>query len=335
MPILPPSPLASPASTGWPWHPPSSLPHPAPTLDPAPRISLVTPSFNQGHLLEETIRSVLLQNYPNLEYYVIDGGSQDGTVDVLRHYQPWLTGWTSERDRGQSHAINKGFQRVGGELVGWLNSDDLLEPGALAQVAAVYREHPEADVIYGDSLYVDAANRPVAQRSPAAPFDFHRLLQHNLIPQPSAFLARQALRPPLRVREDLHFIMDYMLWLELAERGCRFHFVPEVWSRYRLHDQSKTCSALFRFQHEVLQFVYTPRLRASPAPPERQAIRRGLQTMTSMAYASQELVQVRKLAFWYARTARQLPPWTVIRLALQSCLGPRLLARVRSWRTPA
>src|SRR5437588_6081454 len=143
-----PSPLTD--KTGWPWTietPP--LPVVRPDGSCWPRISIVTPSYNQGQFIEETIRSVLLQGYPDLEYIIIDGGSQDESVEIIKKYEPWLTYWVSEQDRGQSHAINKGFDRSTGLILGWLNSDDVLLPNALATVAVAMPRPEEPVVIAG------------------------------------------------------------------------------------------------------------------------------------------------------------------------------------------
>src|SRR5688572_24844846 len=130
---MPPPP---PEKTGWPWTEESpQLPDTMPNGQPWPKITIVTPSYNQGQFLEETIRSVLLQGYPNLEYIIMDGGSTDGSVDIIRKYEPYIAYWVSTTDRGQSHAINKGFSLATGHLMGWLNSDDVYAPNALMSIA--------------------------------------------------------------------------------------------------------------------------------------------------------------------------------------------------------
>src|SRR5262249_30682863 len=144
---LPPPPLGK---SGWPWtRGRLVLPPKRPDGSPWPRLSIITPSYNQGQFIEETIRSVLLQGYPDLEYMIIDGGSTDNTVEIIRKYDPWLEYWVSERDRGQSHAINKGFRRSSGALLGWLNSDDVLLPNALATVATALGSPEQRVLIAG------------------------------------------------------------------------------------------------------------------------------------------------------------------------------------------
>ena len=126
-----------------------------PDGSPWPRVSIVTPSYNHGQFIEETIRSVLLQGYPNIEYIIIDGGSSDETLDIIRKYEPWLTHWVSEPDMGQSHAINKGFARCSGDVVAWLNSDDEYLPGTLGIVGHYMEKNPAADIVFGDQEEMD------------------------------------------------------------------------------------------------------------------------------------------------------------------------------------
>src|SRR5678816_3341009 len=161
-------PRPGPGRSGWPWtEAPPPLPPTGPNGQPWPRISIVTPSFNQAQYLEETIRSVLLQGYPNLEYFVYDGGSTDGSVEILRRYEPFLQGWVSERDKGQSDAINKGFARCTGEVVNWLCSDDILLPGALLHVGQAFVERRDIDVVAAAATYhFDDGSEPDFVRGP-------------------------------------------------------------------------------------------------------------------------------------------------------------------------
>ncbi len=221
---LPPPP---PGRTGWPW----TEQGPSEEFEPddgvaVPRISITTPSYNQAPYLEETIRSVLLQNYCDLEYFVIDGGSTDGSVDIIRKYESWLTGWISEPDDGQSAAINKGWRRSSGELIAWLNSDDAYEPGALFKIATFAVGNPDVELMYGDCWIVDQEGRPV-RMAPADSFDLARLLADDwIIPQQSAFVRRTVYDDLGGVDESLHYVMDWEYWLRIALAGRRIRYTP-------------------------------------------------------------------------------------------------------------
>ena len=216
---------------GWPWLEESpKLPEVMPDGRPWPRVSIVTPSYNQAHFVEETIRSVLLQGYPELEYFVIDGGSTDGAVEVIRRYEKWFGYWVSEPDRGQSHAINKGFERATGELFAWINSDDYYLPGALATVGGGYSAAPRPSVLIGSGTVV----RPDGSgRMPIEPehSDFDSIMKghrtsmggYPTFMQQSAFFPASDYRAVGGLDEELHFAMDLDLWLKLARR---IPFVP-------------------------------------------------------------------------------------------------------------
>ena len=185
---LPPPPAGK---SGWPWTEASpSFPPRMPNGGEWPKISIITPSFNQAIYLEETIRSVLLQGYPNLEFFIIDGGSNDGSVDIIRKYEPWLAGWVSEKDSGQSEAINKGFSRCTGEIFNWLCSDDLLTPGALAVVAAGFAEDKNCDVLAG-ACFCQYDEEPQKSEARSAKVDgWEKFPWHAAIWQPSCFFKR-------------------------------------------------------------------------------------------------------------------------------------------------
>jgi glycosyltransferase involved in cell wall biosynthesis len=235
---LPPPP---PGKSGWPWtDPPAVLPPVMPDGSPWPRLSIVTPSFNQGAFIEETIRSVLLQGYPDLEYLILDAGSTDGTLDVIRKYERHLTWWVSEPDRGQSDAINKGFARCTGELMNWLNSDDWLAPGALAAVVAAARRDPEAGAYVGTSRRVTARGKAFATHRRSAeevnnPLDWMK----NHFSQPATYFRRSVWDQVGPVDLALRYAMDVDLWVRAA-RVCRFAVLPEVIAYDREHSSAKT-----------------------------------------------------------------------------------------------
>jgi glycosyltransferase involved in cell wall biosynthesis len=228
--------------THWPWTDETpALPAVRPDGSAWPRITIVTPSYNQGQFIEETIRSVLLQGYPDLEYIIIDGGSRDQSVEIIKQYEPWLTYWVSEQDRGQSHAINKGFDRSTGLILGWLNSDDVLLPNALATVAAALPRPEEPMLIAGKAEAREVSGIRiiwVVDRVPQTlPDVFSR---YNIFfGQPSVFFTRQALNLTGILREDLHYAMDLDLWLRMAQR-VRITPIEQYLSWMRQHDDAKT-----------------------------------------------------------------------------------------------
>jgi glycosyltransferase involved in cell wall biosynthesis len=207
---------------------------------PAPRISIVTPSFRHGAFIERTIYSVLSQGYPNLEYVVQDGGSDDGTVDVLRRYEDQLASWASEPDGGQADAINRGFARTGGELMGYLNSDDLLLPGALAHVASYMAANPEVDAVYGQRVLIDDHDREVGLWV-VPPHDDDILGMADFVPQESLFWRRRAWeRAGGRMDDSFHYALDWDLLLRLRDSGARIHRLPRFLGAFRIHDAQKT-----------------------------------------------------------------------------------------------
>jgi glycosyltransferase involved in cell wall biosynthesis len=190
-----------------------------------PSVSIITPSYRQAQYIEATIQSVLAQNYPRLEYLVIDGGSADGTLDILPRYHKFLR-WWSEPDSGQAQAINKGFHRATGEIIAWLNSDDIYLPGTLHRVARFFQQHPAIDVVYGDYYLIDPAGR-VVLRKKEIPFDYHILLYGlDYLSQPTVFFRRSLLTQFGFLDESLHYGLDWEYWLRLARGGARFAHLP-------------------------------------------------------------------------------------------------------------
>ena len=242
--------------SGWPWTEESpALPEYMSDGSLWPRISIVTPSYNQGQFIEETIRSVLLQGYPDLEYIVIDGGSTDESADIIRKYEPWLAYWVSERDRGQSHAINKGFQRATGDLITFQNSDDVYLEGAFQDAAVRWEAQRDAGVVAGAFYFIDEQVMrpdPVPARLPhQGPIDLAIISPERWrIHQVSAFFSRHALDTVGRfVREDLNYNMDR----ELLYRVCRVFSTSlsdSAYGAFRWHGSGKSVSNVWASDKE-------------------------------------------------------------------------------------
>lgn len=209
-----------------------------------PRISIVTPSFNQGAFIGRTIDSVLQQGYPQIEYFVQDGGSTDETVAVLESYGARLNGWHSATDKGQSHAINLGFNRTSGEIMAWLNSDDLLLPGALTRVADYFARHPEVDVLYGNRLLINETDLEIG-RWLLPGHDSQVLSWADYVPQETLFWRRSLWdKVGSQVDESFRFAMDWDLLLRFRDSGARFAHLPHFLGAFRIHTEQKTSAVI-------------------------------------------------------------------------------------------
>jgi glycosyltransferase involved in cell wall biosynthesis len=282
-PTLSELPAPPPGRTGWPWtEESSSLPNRAADDRSWPRISIVTPSFNQGQFIEETMRSVLLQGYPNLEYFVMDGGSTDNSADIIKKYSPWLTYWVSERDRGQSHAVNKGMSHATGDIVAWLNSDDLYLPSALIRVATAWDNHTHwlvGKIKAGESL--GSPDIRTLRLSSSQTFleiaAFWLVRERNLrsYSQPEVFMSRQAWQAVGGLCEKLFHAMDNHLWAKLSAVGYVPLYLPEEIAFFRFHKMQKTqqphAEYLSRLTGERIWGLYDALRLArsvSPSPPD-------------------------------------------------------------------
>jgi glycosyltransferase involved in cell wall biosynthesis len=237
--------------SGWPWTVGTApTPEPSSGRDEWPRITVVTPSYQQGAFLEETIRSVLLQSYSDLEYIVLDGGSTDGTVEILERYEPWLAYWRSHPDGGQASAVNEGLRLSSGERLAWLNSDDFYAPGALLRAGAV----PQSDAwVVGETGYVDEAGArigrfPRAYRATSLVEDDElawidvvcATASGTALPQQSTFWSAAARDAVGDLDEGLEFLFEHDLWIRLSYAGFAPTLVPEELTMYRRHPAQKT-----------------------------------------------------------------------------------------------
>lgn len=207
-----------------------------------PKITIVTPSFNQGKYIEETIRSVLLQNYPNLEYIIIDGGSTDETVDIIKKYEPWISYWISGSDRGQSHAINKGVEKCTGNIFNWLNSDDYYNPDTFFEVATAFLTNPSATVISGRERHLQMDGSTSVHNGTFIMDTALRTLEFVEMAQPSTFFRADCFKRVGPVAEDLHYIMDGEFWVRylLLYGQESFYKTENSLVNFRLHNDSKT-----------------------------------------------------------------------------------------------
>lgn len=204
-----------------------------------PRISIVTPSLNQSKYISETIESILSQDYPDLEYVIVDGGSSDGTVEIIRRYESRLSYWISEPDTGQSDAIMKGFNRCSGELFAWVNSDDVLLPGYLQAVARCYIEDECPDIVTANVAYIDGQGRITRYvRMPRqSRFFFFRGVSHSSAP--AIFFKSSLFRFVGGVNLNLHSCMDFDIWVRMMQKGARVAHIPRLLGAFRWHPGNK------------------------------------------------------------------------------------------------
>ena len=238
-----------------------------------PLVSVVTPSFNQARYLEQTMRSVLEQDHPRIEYIVVDGASKDSSLELIRAYESRLAYWVSEKDSGQAEAINKGLARATGEIIAWLNSDDYYLPGAVSAAAKAFALNPDAALVYGDMLAVDE-NGQTTNLMKYGQLSLADLLCFQIIGQPSVFFRKDALEKAGLLDTTFHFLLDHHLWIRIAQQGKILH-VPQVWSAARYHAEAKNVAKAAEFGREAFRILEwaksQPGLAESISGVERRA----------------------------------------------------------------
>lgn len=217
-----------------------------------PLVTVVTPSFNQGGFIRETIESVLSQNYASIEYLIIDGASTDNTLGVLKTYADRLF-WLSESDQGQADAVNKGFRKARGEIFGWLNSDDTYRAGAIQKVVEFFGKHPDISMVYGEAYNTDAQGN-IIERHPTEDFDYERLAETCFICQPTVFLRRQVFEAVGPLDVTLHYCLDYEYWMRIGKR-FRIAYMPELLATSRFHGAAKTFVKTRELHEEIISTV--------------------------------------------------------------------------------
>jgi glycosyltransferase involved in cell wall biosynthesis len=278
-------------------------------------VSIVTPSYNQAPYLEQTIQSVLEQDYPRIEYIVIDGGSTDNSVEIIKKYADRLVYWTSEKDSGQAEAINKGFAHATGEIVAWLNSDDYYMLNTVSVAVRCFEQNPDVTMVYGNMLAVDGDGQTLNVLK-YKQLSLEDLLCFQIIGQPSVFFRRSALEKVGTLEPTFHFMLDHHLWIRLAQQGRILH-VPQVWSAARYHAEAKNRARAAEFGREAFRVLDWAKRQPELAQAVSKLNRRAL--ASAYRYDARYLLDggqtVSALGAWI-RALRIHPPTALGRLNL-------------------
>lgn len=301
-----------------------------------PLVSVATPSFDQARFLEETILSVLNQEYPRVEYIIIDGGSTDGSVEIIRKYADRLAHWISEPDGGQADAINKGWRLSHGDIVAYLNSDDTYVPGAISAALECFQSHPDVDILYGDAQIIDASGALIGHYA-GGPFDFHEMVRncHNVIPQPSTFFRRRVLEKAGAFDIRLQFVFDFEYWLRAGQR-CQFLYVPQVFSSVRIQPDSKSSTIKLVGASEAVQvyerFFSNPDLDRALKAIQNEAMANVYALAGQYAYAAASPKETHAyLQETFRRSPRSIVNLELLGKYLVSMLGPAAMRFSRNF----
>lgn len=311
-----------------------------------PLVSIITPSYNQAAYLEQTIQSVLTQDYPDIEYMLVDGASTDGSLEIIQKYADKFSYWVSEPDSGQAEAINKGFAHARGEIVAWLNSDDLYLPGVISQAVTAMQTDPQLGIVYGDAVTIDASGQVLSELK-FADYGLVDLMGFRIICQPAVFIRRSILEKAGSLDASYHFLLDHQLWLRLAKQAPIQH-VTATWAAARHHAGAKNVAHAAGFGEEAFHILAWMKTQPDLAPlvaSHHRRIEAGayrlqarylldggfpgdalrsyaqafwrnprftLQHWHRITYAALSLLGAKGLAAWYYRLKKSSHPPTVI-----------------------
>jgi glycosyltransferase involved in cell wall biosynthesis len=294
-------------------------------MNSQPLVSIISPSYNQAAFLEKTIRSVLDQDYPNIEYLIADGGSSDGSVDIIRKYEDMLTWWVSEKDKGQAEAINKGFSRAKGEYIAWINSDDYYLPGAVSQAVQSLEQNPDAGLVFGNVQVVNREGEILNTLS-YGDWGLEELMSFHIIGQPSVFLRRSVLQKAGFLDTNYHFLLDHQLWLRMGLlAGVKY--IPNLWSRAHYHEGCKNLAQAAEFGKEALRIVewmqsepgFTPYLKKNA-----RIVQAGAERLNAFYLLDAKYYRASFRSYWrsfWLDPATVLPEWYRMVFALFAPLG--------------
>lgn len=294
-------------------------------MDTTPLVSIVTPSYNQAHFLEQTLRSVLEQDYPNIEYLVADGGSTDGSLDIIRHYADRLAWWVSEKDNGQADGINKGLKRAKGKFVAWVNSDDYYLPGAVGQAVELLQQNPDVALVYGNMQVVDE-NERVINVLTYKEWDIKGLMSFHIIGQPTVFMRRSALEKAGYLDPGYHLLLDHQLWLRMALQGA-IKYQPSLWAGEHVHAGSKNVALASEFGSEAFRIVEWMKNEPDFAPYMKgnsKKIRAGAERLNAFYLLDAKQYRASFRSYWRSfklNPATVLPEWYRMVFALFAPLG--------------
>ncbi|MCX8063497.1 MAG: glycosyltransferase [Anaerolineales bacterium] len=279
-----------------------------------PLVSIITPSYNQAAYLEQTIQSVIYQpglgEVFDLEYLIVDGNSTDGSQAIIQKYQSHLAWWVSEKDRGQAEAINKGLRRAKGEIVAWLNSDDLYLPGAIAQAVHILLGDPSLGMVYGDAIAIDEQSQPINRWSFGS-WGLMEFLRFRIICQPAVFLRRSVVEEVGYVDESYHCMLDHQLWIRVAAHSPVQH-VPSIWAAARQHSQAKNMAFATRFSEEIqllYEWALTQPFLAPKIAADRRKVLGGMSRLKARYYLDGDEPQL--ALRYYAKALYYDPPYAL------------------------